>query len=106
MSSFRLICIATLINAMVGFVAGAAAAQSATATDQSGKPYLAGLHPPHEHHKTGACENEPRQRPTQGNNKNRADGNETTADRGREFEGPSAGAPCRQNKFACRLAER
>jgi len=31
---------------MAGFVAGAAAAQSATATDQSGKPYLAGLHPP------------------------------------------------------------
>jgi len=34
-----------------GFVADAAAAQSATATDRSGKPYLAGLRPPHEHHK-------------------------------------------------------
>lgn len=51
MSSFRLICIAALIAVMVGFVAGVAAAQSATATDQSGKPYLAGLHPPHERHK-------------------------------------------------------
>jgi hypothetical protein len=51
-SSFRLICIAALTAAMAGFVAGAAAAQSATAADQSGgKPYLAGLHPPHEHHK-------------------------------------------------------
>jgi hypothetical protein len=50
-SSFRLICISALIAAMVGFVAGAAAAQSAIAADQSGKPYLAGLHPPHEHHK-------------------------------------------------------
>jgi hypothetical protein len=50
-SSFRFICIAALIAAVVGFVAGAAAAQSAPATDQSGKPYLAGLHPPHEHHK-------------------------------------------------------
>lgn len=51
MSSFRLVCIAALTAAMAGFVAGAAAAQSATAADQSGKPYLAGLHPPHEHHK-------------------------------------------------------
>jgi hypothetical protein len=50
-SSFRLICTAALTAATVGFVAGAAAAQSATATDQSGKPYLAGLHPPHEQHK-------------------------------------------------------
>ncbi|MFZ2080913.1 MAG: hypothetical protein WAV38_30540 [Xanthobacteraceae bacterium] len=51
MSSFRLICIAALTAAMAGFVAGAAAAQSATTADQSGKPYLAGLHPPHEHQK-------------------------------------------------------
>jgi hypothetical protein len=50
-SSFRFICIAALTVAMAGFVAGAAAAQSATATDQSGKPYLAGLRPPHEHQK-------------------------------------------------------
>jgi len=49
-SSFRLICTATLIVAMAGFVAGAAAAQSAIATDQSGKAYLAGLRPPHEQH--------------------------------------------------------
>jgi hypothetical protein len=50
-SSFRLICIAALTVAMAGFVAGAAVAQSAIATDQSGKPYLAGLHPPHEQRK-------------------------------------------------------
>jgi hypothetical protein len=50
-SSFRLICIATLTVAVAGLFAGAAVAQSATATDQSGKPYLAGLHPPHEQHK-------------------------------------------------------
>jgi hypothetical protein len=37
---------------MVVFVVDAAAAQSATAADQSGKPYLAGLRPPHEQHKT------------------------------------------------------
>jgi len=48
-SSFRLICIAALTAAMAASVAGAAAAQSAT--DQSGKHYLAGLRPPHEHHK-------------------------------------------------------
>jgi hypothetical protein len=47
-SSFRLICIAALTAAVAGFVAGTAAAQNATTTDQSGKTYLAGLHPPHE----------------------------------------------------------
>jgi hypothetical protein len=47
-SSFRLICIAALTVAMTGFVAGAAAAQIAIVIDQSGRPYLAGLHPPHE----------------------------------------------------------
>jgi hypothetical protein len=51
-SSFRLICITALTAATVVFVADAAAAQSATAADQSGKPYLAGLRPPHEQHKT------------------------------------------------------
>jgi hypothetical protein len=51
-SSFRLICIAAFTAAMVVFVADAAAAQSATAADQSGKPYLAGLRPPHEQYKT------------------------------------------------------
>jgi hypothetical protein len=50
-SSFRFICIVALTVAMAGFVAGAAAAQSATATDQSAKHYLAGLQPPHEHQK-------------------------------------------------------
>lgn len=48
MSSFRLICIVALTAAMAGFVAGTATAQNATATDHSGKTYLAGLHPPHE----------------------------------------------------------
>ena len=50
MSSFRLICIAALTAAMAMSVAGAAAAQSPTAADQSGNHYLAGLRPPHEHH--------------------------------------------------------
>jgi hypothetical protein len=51
LSSFRFICIAAVTVAVTGFVAGAAAAQGAAATDQSGKPYLAGLRPPHEHQK-------------------------------------------------------
>jgi len=34
-----------------GFVAGAAAAQNVIVIDQSGRPYLAGLRPPHEHQK-------------------------------------------------------
>ena len=38
-------------------VTGAAAAQSATAADQSGKHYLAGLRPPHEHHKPAHATN-------------------------------------------------
>jgi hypothetical protein len=50
-SSFRLIYMALLTAAIAGFAAGAAAAQSPTAADQSSKPYLAGLRPPHEHHK-------------------------------------------------------
>ena len=49
-SSFRFICIATLTVAMGGFLVGAAAAQSVIVIDQSGKPYLAGLRPPHELH--------------------------------------------------------
>ena len=53
MSTFRLICIAALTAAIPAFAAGAAAAQSAAATDQSEKSYLAGLRPPHEHHKPG-----------------------------------------------------
>ncbi len=66
MSSFRLICIATLTVATVGFVAGAATAQTATATDQTGKPYLAGLHPPHAHDKPAQKTSHvsPRHKPT------------------------------------------
>lgn len=51
MSSFRLICIAAFTAATAMFVAQTAAAQSSTAADRSGNPYLAGLPPPHEHHK-------------------------------------------------------
>ncbi len=47
MSNFRIICVAALASPLV-LIAGAAIAQSVT--DQSGKP-LAGLRPPHEHHK-------------------------------------------------------
>jgi hypothetical protein len=50
-SSFRLICIAALTAALVAFVADAATAQIAIVIDQSGKHYLAGLPPPHEHRK-------------------------------------------------------
>jgi hypothetical protein len=50
-SSFRLIRIAALTVAMTGFVAGTVAAQSVIVIDQSGRPYLAGLRPPHEQHK-------------------------------------------------------
>jgi len=50
-SSFRLICIAALTVAIAGFVAGAAAAQNVIVIDQSGRPYLGGLRPPHEHQK-------------------------------------------------------
>jgi hypothetical protein len=104
-SSFRFICIAALTVAMAGFVAGAAAAQSATATDQSGKPYLAGLRPPHEHQK-------PPHATSRVSAQHKAPGktvrprNETAADGGDEFESPPADAPCRQDKFAHRLAER
>jgi hypothetical protein len=51
-SSFRLICIAALTAATGAFVVQTAAAQTSPAADQSGKHYLAGLPPPHEHHKT------------------------------------------------------
>jgi hypothetical protein len=46
-SNFRIICVAALASPLL-LIAGAAIAQSVT--DQSGKP-LAGLRPPHEHHK-------------------------------------------------------
>ena len=47
MSNFRIICVAALASPLL-LIAGAAIAQSVT--DQPGKP-LAGLRPPHEHHK-------------------------------------------------------
>ena len=47
MSGFRLICIA----ALTALAPAAAAAQTATAADQPGKAYLAGLRPPHSQHK-------------------------------------------------------
>jgi hypothetical protein len=50
-SSFRLICIAALTAATSVLVAKAASAQTPAGANQSGKPYLAGLPPPHEHHK-------------------------------------------------------
>ncbi len=66
MSSFHLSCIAALTVAMVGLIAGAATAQRTTATDQSGKPYLAGLHPPHAHDKSAQKTSHisPRHKPT------------------------------------------
>jgi hypothetical protein len=56
-SSFRPICIAALTVAVAGFVAGAAAAQTTIVIDRSGKPYLAGLRPPHEQHKPAHAAN-------------------------------------------------
>ena len=49
MSSFRLICIAALTVAMSP--AANAAGQTAAGMDQSGRPYLAGLRPPHDRQK-------------------------------------------------------
>ena len=49
MSNFRLICITALSTMAMMAAAGAAAAQPATPAEQSGKPYLAGLRPPHDH---------------------------------------------------------
>src|SRR6516162_5756697 len=45
-------CVAGLTASLFVLFADAAAAQSATPTDRTGKPYLAGLRPPHEPHKT------------------------------------------------------
>jgi hypothetical protein len=48
-SNFRIICVAALTAPLVALLADAAAAQGAAApTDQNGRPYLAGLRPPHE----------------------------------------------------------
>jgi hypothetical protein len=50
-SSFRFICIAALTGVTAVFVADVAAAPSPVGSNQSAKHYLAGLPPPHEHHK-------------------------------------------------------
>lgn len=55
MSNFRIICVAALASPLL-LIAGAAIAQSVT--DQSGKP-LAGLRPPHEHHKLAHAKTDP-----------------------------------------------
>ena len=55
MSNFRIICVAALASPLL-LIAGAAIAQSVT--DQSGKP-LAGLRPPHEHHKLAHAQTGP-----------------------------------------------
>ena len=52
MSSFRLIFLTALSAVVLVAAAGAAAAQTATPREQSGKPYLAGLRPPHDPHKS------------------------------------------------------
>jgi hypothetical protein len=52
-SSFRLIRIAALASPAFIFITEVALAQSMAAVDQSGKPYLAGLKPPHMHHGPG-----------------------------------------------------
>jgi hypothetical protein len=49
-SNFRTICVAALAASLLLLITDAAVAQTATAADQSGK-ILAGLRPPHEHHK-------------------------------------------------------
>jgi cobalamin biosynthesis Mg chelatase CobN len=54
-SNFRIICVAALASPLL-LIAGAAIAQSVT--DQSGKP-LAGLRPPHEHHKLARAKTGP-----------------------------------------------
>jgi hypothetical protein len=54
-SDFRTICVAALASPLL-LIAGAAIAQSVT--DQSGKP-LAGLRPPHEHHKLAPAKTGP-----------------------------------------------
>jgi hypothetical protein len=50
-SNFSVICIAAFTGATAVFVADVAAAQSPISANQSAKHYLAGLPPPHEHHK-------------------------------------------------------
>jgi hypothetical protein len=57
-SNFRTIWIAALAAPLLVLIADAAVAQTATAADQSGK-ILAGLRPPHEHHKVATAKTGP-----------------------------------------------
>jgi len=57
-SNFRTICVAALAAPLLLLITDAAAAQNATAADQSGK-VLAGLRPPHEHHKAATAKTGP-----------------------------------------------
>ena len=58
MSNFRTIWVAALAAPLLLLIADAAVAQTATAADQSGK-ILAGLRPPHEHHKVATAKTGP-----------------------------------------------
>jgi hypothetical protein len=57
-SNFRTICVVALATPLLLLITDAAVAQNATAADQSGK-VLAGLRPPHEHHKVAAAKTGP-----------------------------------------------
>jgi hypothetical protein len=57
-SNFRTICVVALAAALLLLVADATVAQNVTAADQSGK-VLAGLRPPHEHHKLAPAKTGP-----------------------------------------------
>jgi hypothetical protein len=57
-SNFRTIWVAALAAPLLLLIADAAVAQNATAADQSGK-VLAGLRPPHEHHKVATAKTGP-----------------------------------------------
>ena len=58
MSNFRTIWVAALAAPLLLLIADAAVAQNATAGDQSGR-VLAGLRPPHEHHKVATARTGP-----------------------------------------------
>ncbi len=58
MSNFRTICVAALAAPLLLLITDAAVAQNATAAGQSGK-VLAGLRPPHEHHKVATAKTGP-----------------------------------------------
>jgi hypothetical protein len=51
-SKFRIICVAVLTASVPVLCTGSATAQNATPAAQASTPYLAGLRPPHEAHKT------------------------------------------------------